>query len=68
MNQILLFTATINDQTTTGITIKAMDILTGAPTVYLDDFFVQYLRKNFQIRIGQIILPENIGLDFIGLG
>jgi hypothetical protein len=60
----ITFTATINDETTAGVTLKATDVLSGVATaVTWSNFFVNTKDLNFQI--GRSILPDSIGLGLI---
>lgn len=60
----ITFTATINDQTTVGITLTAIDFLSGSPTL---DYTLSgfYNGENLQLRVGEDILPATIGLGLI---
>jgi len=65
----LTLTVTINDKTTAGVTIIATDVLSGAPAVTYDDFFIEYNGNNMRLRVGTDLIPNIIGLpDDIGLG
>jgi len=59
--------ATINDETTAGITVNAIDVLSGAPAyaVTWEGFFVDYQGADFQLRVGEIDDPGDIGLGLI---
>lgn len=59
--------ATINDETTAGITLNAIDVLSGAPAyvVTWEGFFIDYQGADLQLRVGEIDDPGNIGLGLI---
>ncbi len=61
----ITFTATINDETTAGVTIKATDVLSNTPAtdVTWSNFFVN--TKDLKFQIGRSILPASIGLGLI---
>jgi len=56
--------ATINDETTAGISVNVIDVLSGAPAyaVTWEAFFVDYQGEDFQLRVGEIDEPGDIGL------
>jgi len=58
--------ATINDETTAGITLNAIDVLSGAPAyaVTWEGFFVDYQGADLQLRVGEVE-PATIGLGLI---
>lgn len=58
--------ATINDETTAGITVNAIDVLSGAPAyaVTWEGFFVDYQGADLQLRVGEVE-PATIGLGLI---
>jgi len=56
--------ATINDQTTAGITANVVDAISGAPVVTWEDFFIDYQGKDLQLRVGEV-KPATIGLGLI---
>jgi len=57
--------ATINDETTAGITLTATDILSGTTyTVDWSGFFIDYQGADLQLRIGEVE-PATIGLGLI---
>jgi hypothetical protein len=62
----ITFTATINDQTTAGVTVTATDVLSGAPAyaVAWSGFFIDYKGADLQLRVGEV-LPASIGLSLI---
>ena len=62
----ITFTATINDQTTAGVTVTATDVLSGAPAyaVAWSGFFVDYKGADLQLRVGKV-KPATIGLGLI---
>jgi hypothetical protein len=62
----ITFTATINDQTTAGVTVTATDVLSGAPAydVTWSGFFIDYKGADLQLRVGEV-LPASIGLSLI---
>jgi len=59
--------ATINDETTAGITVNVVDALSGAPAyaVTWEGFFVDYQGEDLQLRVGEIDDPGDIGLGLI---
>lgn len=59
--------ATINDETTAGITVNVLDALSGAPAyaVTWEGFFVDYQGEDFQLRVGEVDDPGDIGLGLI---
>lgn len=59
--------ATINDETTAGITVNAIDVLSGAPAyaVTWEAFFIDYQGADLQLRVGEIDDPGDIGLGLI---
>jgi len=57
--------ATINDQTTAGITANVVDAISGAPVVTWEDFFIDYQGEDLQLRVGEIDLED---LGALGLG
>jgi len=64
----LTFTATINDETTAGISVNAVDVLSGAPAyaVTWEGFFVDYSGEDLALRVGEIDLDgSDLGLGFI---
>lgn len=58
--------ATINDATTAGITLNAIDVLSGAPAyaVTWEGFFIDYQGADLQLRVGEVE-PATIGLGLI---
>lgn len=58
--------ATINDETTAGITVNAIDVLSGAPAyvVTWEGFFIDYQGADLQLRVGEVE-PATIGLGLI---
>ncbi len=58
--------ATINDETTAGITVVATDVLSGAPAydVTWEAFFIDYQGEDLQLRVGEVE-PATIGLGLI---
>ncbi|GAG36091.1 unnamed protein product, partial [marine sediment metagenome] len=58
--------ATINDATTAGITLNAIDVLSGAPAyvVTWEAFFIDYQGADLQLRVGEVE-PATIGLGLI---
>ena len=58
--------ATINDETTAGITVNAVDVLSGAPAyaVTWESFFVDYQGADLQLRVGEVE-PATIGLGLV---
>ncbi|HER24468.1 MAG TPA: hypothetical protein ENO17_05435 [Candidatus Atribacteria bacterium] len=61
------FEATINDNTTAGITANVVDALSGAPVVTWESFFVDYQGEDLKLRVGEIFAddPGPIGLGLI---
>lgn len=59
--------ATINNETTAGITVTATDVLSGAPAndVTWSGFFIDYQGEDLQLRVGEIDDPGDIGLGLI---
>ena len=62
----ITFTATINDQTTAGVTVTATDVLSGAPAyaVAWSGFFIDYKGADLQLRVGEVE-PATIGLGLV---
>jgi len=56
--------ATINDETTAGISVEVADIFGGAPVVTWGSFFVDYQGADLQLRVGEVE-PATIGLGLI---
>jgi len=58
--------ATINDETTAGISVNAIDVLSGAPAyaVTWEAFFIDYQGADLQLRVGEVE-PATIGLGLI---
>ncbi len=58
--------ATINDETTAGVTVVATDVLSGAPAyaVAWEGFFVDYQGADFQLRVGEVE-PATMGLGLV---
>jgi hypothetical protein len=57
--------ATINDETTAGISIEAVGLLAGAPVATWNSFFIDYQGADLQLRVGEIDEPGDIGLGLI---
>lgn len=59
--------ATINDETTAGISVNVIDVLSGAPAyaVTWEAFFIDYQGADLQLRVGEIDEPGDIGLGLI---
>lgn len=60
----IIIEATINDETTAGITANVIDALSGAPVVTWEGFFVDYQGADLQLRIGEVE-PATIGLGLV---
>lgn len=58
--------ATINDETTAGITVVATDVLSGAPAydVTWEAFFIDYQGADLQLRVGEVE-PATMGLGLV---
>ncbi|HAJ32068.1 MAG TPA: hypothetical protein DCK79_01655 [Candidatus Atribacteria bacterium] len=56
--------ATINDETTAGISVEVEDIFGGAPVVTWGSFFVDYQGADLQLRVGEVE-PATIGLGLV---
>ena len=58
--------ATINDETTAGISVNVIDVLSGAPAyaVTWEGFFIDYQGADLQLRVGEVE-PDTIGLGLI---
>lgn len=58
--------ATINDETTAGISVNVIDVLSGAPAyaVTWESFFIDYQGADLQLRVGEVE-PATIGLGLI---
>ena len=63
----LTFTATINDETTAGINLYAVDVLSGTPVITWDSFFIDYAGEDLALRVGEIFTddPGALGLGLI---
>ena len=59
--------ATINDETTAGVTVNVVDALSGVPVVTWEGFFVDYQGEDLKLRVGEIFAddPGPIGLGLI---
>ena len=60
----LTFTATINDETTAGINLYAVDVLSGVPVITWDTFFIEYAGEDLHLRVGEVE-PATIGLGLV---
>jgi hypothetical protein len=56
--------ATINDETTAGISVEVADIFGGAPVVTWGGFFIDYQGADLQLRVGEVE-PATIGLGLV---
>ncbi len=58
--------ATINDETTAGVSVNIIDVLSGAPAyaVTWEGFFIDYQGADLQLRVGEVE-PATIGLGLI---
>jgi len=56
--------ATINDETTAGISVEVEDIFGGTPVVTWGSFFIDYQGADFQLRVGEVE-PATIGLGLV---
>lgn len=56
--------ATINDETTAGISIEAVGLFAGAPVATWNSFFIDYQGADLQLRVGEVE-PATIGLGLI---
>ena len=56
--------ATINDETTAGISVEVADIFGGAPVVTWGSFFIDYQGADLQLRVGNVE-PATIGLGLV---
>jgi len=56
--------ATINDETTAGISVEVEDIFGGTPVVTWGSFFVDYQGADLQLRVGEVE-PATIGLGLV---
>jgi len=56
--------ATINDETTAGISVEVADIFGGAPVATWNSFFIDYQGADLQLRVGEVE-PATIGLGLV---
>lgn len=56
--------ATINDETTAGISVEIADIFGGTPVVTWSGFFIDYQGADLQLRVGEVE-PATIGLGLV---
>jgi len=64
----LTFDVTINDETTAGINLNAVDVLSGAPAyaVTWEAFYIDYAGEDFALRVGEIDLDGgDLGLGLV---
>ena len=57
--------ATINNETTAGISIEVVGLFAGAPVATWNGFFIDYQGEDLQLRVGEIDDPGDIGLGLI---
>jgi len=56
--------ATINDETTAGISVEAVGLFAGAPVATWNSFFIDYQGADFQLRVGEVE-PATMGLGLV---
>ena len=56
--------ATINDETTAGISVEVVGLFGGAPVATWNSFFVDYQGADLQLRVGEVE-PATIGLGLV---